>query len=87
MRPRSAPHWTTSIIHLAALHSDTTLDGETEGMRQRHFQIKLRQSGLFFFNIWAFCWFSLDLSVRNRLSSSELLTADLIWFSGFYHFS
>lgn len=40
MRPRSPPHWTTSIIHLAPQYSDTTLDEETERMRQCQLQTR-----------------------------------------------
>lgn len=52
VRPRSPPHGTTSIIHLASPDSNITLDEATEGMSQCQLQAKQRQ--VVFFMFWAF---------------------------------
>lgn len=53
MRPRSPPHWTASIIHLASTYSYVTLDEAMEGTRQGQLQNRDRPGFVVFCYILA----------------------------------
>lgn len=89
VQPRSPLHGTTSIIHLASPHSDITLKKPRKGWGSVSFRPN-RDKSFCFFNIADFfvCLFWHHAFVsKNMELFFNLLMADLIRFSGFYHFS
>lgn len=86
MRPRSPPHWTASIIHLASTYSYVTLDEAMEGTRQGQLQNKLRQArvcccffGCIFWALFFVVLMCLSAKKKKFHSSSvNFLMTDLI---------